>query len=366
MMNTNERYMKMAIELAKKADGRTSPNPVVGAVIVKDKRVIAKGFHEKAGLPHAEKIALLRAKDKAKGATLFVSLEPCNHYGRTPPCTEAIIKSGIKKVVIGMVDPNPLNKGKGIGRLASSGIETKIGVLAKEAESVNRPYIKFITKNMPYVTIKVAQSIDGKIATKTGDSRWVSSPSSRALVHVLRSKVDAILVGVNTVLRDNPMLTVRAPGITCRKRPVRIVVDSMLRTPIQSRVLKDAGRFPLIIATTKRAAKKKIHYCEKRGAEVITVEAKKGRVNLRNLFKKLAERGIVHLLVEGGGDIIASILEEKLADRMLIFVAPKIIGGKNAPTSVGGKGITQVRKALPIRNITVRELNGDFLLEGEV
>lgn len=321
--------MRLAIELAKKAQGKTSPNPAVGAVIVKNNKVIGKGYHKKAGLPHAEINALREAGQKAKGATLYVTLEPCGHYGRTPPCADAIIKSGIKKVIIAMKDPNPVNNGNGIKRLRGNGIKVGTGVLVKEAEAINKPYIKFITKGLPYITVKVAQSLDGKIATKTGDSKWISSEDSRRYVHELRGKVDAVMVGANTVLRDDPLLLSRVS----RKQPVRIIVGGKSRMPRDAKIFSSLDRSPVIV--------------------------------VKSLSEALALANITHILVEGGGELIASLVEKDLVDRFLIFIAPKIIGGRAAKTSVEGAGISHIKDASNFTIKSIRRFKKDILIEAE-
>lgn len=363
-MNTDEKYMRIAIDLAKKAEGLTSPNPIVGALIVKDGKISGRGYHERAGLAHAEINALLEAGRKAKGATLYVTLEPCDHFGRTPPCTDSIIKSGIRNVIIGMKDPNPINNGRGIKKLNRNNIKTKVGVLEDEAASLNRPYIKFITKKMPYVTVKIAQSLDGKIATKTGDSKWITREDSRRYVHELRGKVDAVMVGVNTVVKDDPLLLSKSSK---GKEPSRIIVDSKLETPVGARIFSKLDKSPVLIAATELSkTKMKEDFRKKRGVEVLVGRSKKGRVDLTALLKRLAGRDISHILVEGGGELVASLLEEGLVDRFLFFVAPKIIGGRGAITSVEGAGVDKVEDAHILKNMRVRQFSRDILIEGEV
>ena len=365
-MTIHEQYMRKALKLALRAEGRTSPNPIVCAIIVRGGKIVGAGFHKRAGGPHAEKIALSQAKEKARGATLYVTLEPCDHFGRTPPCTDALIASGIKKAYIGMIDPNPINNGKGIHRLNKHGIMTRSGILEKEAKAVNKPYIKYITRKMPYVTVKIAETLDGKIATRTGDSRWISSERSRRLVHRLRSRVDAILVGATTVAQDDPLLTVRLPGPSQHKDPIRVVIDSGLRTPIRSRIITTASRAPVIIATTGKAPRRRIARYTQKGAKVMVVTARKGQVNLKELFRRLAERGVMHLLVEGGAETIASVLDEGLADRLIFFISPKIVGGRNSPTSVAGEGIAHMRNALIVKGMRVRRSGSDIMIEAEL
>ncbi|MFC1590659.1 bifunctional diaminohydroxyphosphoribosylaminopyrimidine deaminase/5-amino-6-(5-phosphoribosylamino)uracil reductase RibD [Candidatus Omnitrophota bacterium] len=365
-MKLDEKFMEIAIGLAKEAEGRTSPNPIVGAVVVKNKRIVGKGYHKMAGLPHAEKTALRQAKDKAKGADLYVTLEPCDHYGRTPPCTDSIIESGVRRVVIGMLDPNPVNSGRGMSALRKNRIKTTVGTLEAKVRAINKPYIKSITTGRPYVTLKVAQTLDGKIAARSGDSKWISGEYSRRSVHELRSKVDAVMVGVNTILKDDPLLTVRIPGLTLKKPPARIIVDSTLKTPLQSNIIKASGKAPVIIATTKKAGTRRMAEYRKKGAEIIVVDGKNGRVDLPQLLKRIAQKGINHILVEGGGELIAGILKEGLADHVKVFIAPKIIGGKDSPTSVGGRGIGKVKDALLVRNAKIANSGEDFMIEGDV
>lgn len=360
-MTADERFMHVAICLAKKAEGLTSPNPIVGAVIVKNRKIVGKGYHKRCGLPHAEINAIKDAGKHTKGSTLYVTLEPCDHFGRTGPCTFAIIRSGIRKVVIGMKDPNPTNNGRGIFRLIDNGIETVIGVLEDEAKAINAQYIKYIY--MPYITVKIAESLDGKIATRTGDSRWITSEDSRLFVHRLRAKADAVMVGVNTVLKDDPMLLSKtSPG----KQPARIIVDSRLRTPFGAKIFSKPLASPVVIAAIKRPrGQRRVKLYEARGARVLFLESKKGKVNLRKLFIKLARIGIRDILVEGGGELVWSLIEEKLVDRFLFFIAPKIIGGRRAPGAVGGKGIGRMSEVVALKNLKIRRFKNDILVEAE-
>ena len=361
-MSTDERYMRLAIKLAKRAEGLTNPNPLVGAVIVKNNRIIGKGYHKKCGLPHAEVNALEKAGRHAKGAILYVTLEPCDHFGRTAPCTDAVIRSGVKTVMIAMKDPNPVNNGRGINKLNKHGIKTTTGILRKEAITLNRPYIKFITKKMPYITLKLAESLDGKIATRTGDSKWITQEDSRRYGHELRGKVDVVMVGVNTVIKDDPLLTSK---IRNAKQPIRIILDDRLRTPLGAKIFTGLDKSPVIIATTRVASKNKVKLYTAEGAEVVMVKSKKGKVDLTELFKMLGKMNVMHILVEGGGQLAASIVEERLADHFLFFIAPKIIGGRNAITSVEGIGAKRVRDALILKNIRIKKFKKDILIEAE-
>ena len=353
-MNIDEKYMRMALRLAQKAQGKTSPNPTVGAVVVKKGLIVGKGYHKRCGLPHAEVNALNDAGHKARGSTLYVTLEPCDHFGRTPPCSDAIIKAGIKRVVIGMKDPNPLNNGRGIRKLNRAGIATSVGILADEARELNKPFIKFIAASLPYVTVKMAESLDGKIATKTGDSRWITGEDSRRYVRMLRSKVDAVMVGVNTVIKDDPALL---SGISGTREPARVIVDSDLKTPRNSKILATTDISPVYIATTKNAAN---------GLNILTVKSDHGKVDLKDLLKKLGRMGIIHLLVEGGGELVASLIERKLVDEFLFFIAPKVIGGRDAVTPVEGNGIKRMDEALIFNKMKIRKFKRDILISAEV
>ncbi|MFA5142722.1 MAG: bifunctional diaminohydroxyphosphoribosylaminopyrimidine deaminase/5-amino-6-(5-phosphoribosylamino)uracil reductase RibD [Candidatus Omnitrophota bacterium] len=354
VMGVDERYMRMALSLARKGRGFTSPNPTVGAVIVRNGRVVGKGYHRACGLPHAEINALKDAGAKAKGAALYVTLEPCDHFGRTPPCTTAIIDAGIRRAVIGMKDPNPVNNGRGIRRLKSAGIKTVVGILDDKARQLNKPFIKFVTTRMPYVTVKMAESIDGKIATRTGDSRWITDSDSRRFVHSFRAKVDAVMVGVNTVIKDDPMLLSK---VSKRRQPARVIVDTHLKTPPKARIFSMTDISPVYIATTKRSAGRK---------DVLTVRADAGKVDLKDLLSRLGEMGIMHVLVEGGGELVSSLVEKRLVDEFLFFIAPKIIGGRHAVTPVEGAGIKKMSEALILKRFTrIRKFKRDILIEAE-
>lgn len=362
-MNTDEKYMRLALGLAKKAEGLTNPNPAVGAVVVKNGRVVGSGYHKRCGLPHAEAVALRAAGASARGAALYVTLEPCNHYGRTPPCTDAIIARGITRVVAAMKDPNPITNGRSMKKLKRHGINTTIGVLEEEASGLNRPFIKFMKTKMPYVTVKIAESLDGKIATRSGDSRWITSDDSRAYVQKLRRKADAVMVGVNTIIRDDPMLLSRVAG---PKQPARVIIDSRLRTPLTAKVFSSTKVSPVIIATTRLASSRKAGAFVSKGATIIFTGLKGGRVDLKDLLKRLGSMNMIDLLVEGGGELVAALLEEKLVDRLLFFMAPKIIGGRNAVTSVEGRGIGRVKDALDLGIISVKRFSKDIMIEAKV
>jgi diaminohydroxyphosphoribosylaminopyrimidine deaminase/5-amino-6-(5-phosphoribosylamino)uracil reductase len=362
MKKNHEYFMAHALRLALKARGMTSPNPLVGSLVVKNGRIIGKGYHEKAGFAHAEIIALDEAGTKSRGATLYVTLEPCMHFGKTPPCVDRIIRSGIKEVIIGMIDPNPLNNGKGIKILRQNKIKVKVGFLERELRKANEAFIKYITKGMPLVTVKVAQSLDGKIATRRGDSKWITSDKSRGFAHRLRKDYDAVMVGVNTVLRDNPKLD----AWFSKKQPVKIIVDSQLSVPQDAAIF--SGKSALIIVTLLASPGQETdnrRILEKK-ARILEVKEDAGQVNLKDMMKKLARIGITSILVEGGGILIGSLFDEKLVDKILFFFSPKIIGGKDAISSVMGKGIARIDNAVKVKGMKLRRLGEDFLVEGYI
>jgi len=356
-------FMKKTLTLAAKGKGRTSPNPLVGAVIVKDGKIIAADYHRKAGSFHAEVLALNKAGKKAKGATLYVNLEPCCHTEkRTPPCTKAIIRSGIKKVVVAMIDPNPKVSGMGLKELRKAGIETVSGVMEAEAKHLNEAFIKYITKKGPFVILKIAQSLDGKIATARGESKWITGEEARRYVHKLRNEVDAILVGIGTVKKDNPSLDCRIKG---GRNPYRIIVDSNLQIPLNAKVLKhDDGKTIVIGARRAVPLRKKIEQLQNMGAHVLTVKNKNGKIDLRSLMKELGRLEITSVMIEGGSSVNASVLANGIADKVMIFVAPKIIGGVDSIPSIGGKSPALLRNAFNLNNLQVKKIGEDLLLEG--
>lgn len=362
MIILNERFMKIAIELAKKGIGNVNPNPLVGAVIVKDGKIIGQGYHERYGEDHAEVNAFKSLDDDPTGATMYVTLEPCFHYGKTPPCVDRIIENKIGKVIIGMVDPNPLVSGKGIEKLKNAGIEVEVGILEEECRKINEVFIKYITTKKPFVVMKTAMSLDGKIATKTGESKWITSEKSRLQVHILRNKFSGIMVGVNTIIKDNPELTCRvAEG----NNPIRIIVDSTLRIPLKSKVLENNDN-KTIIATTKKANIKKVQKLLKNNIKVLIINEKNGRVDLNNLIKKIGELNIDSILLEGGATLNYSALEEGVVDKVMMYIATKIIGGETSKTPVGGKGIDKLNNAFKLKNITTMNVGKDILVEGYI
>lgn len=359
----DEQYMEQALALAAKASGRTSPNPVVGAVIVRDGQVVGQGWHRQAGTPHAEIHALQQAGELARGATIYVTLEPCSHHGRTGPCTEALVKAGISKVVAAITDPNPLVAGQGLDKLRSAGIDVEEGVLSSQAAKLNEIFIKWISCRMPFGALKTAMTLDGKIATHTGHSKWITGPPARQRVHMLRDRFDAILVGIGTVLADDPQLTTRLPE--GGRNPVRIIVDSMARTPLNAKVVND-GQAPTIIAVTADAPQDKIAALQEKGVEVLTIANSPEGIDLRRLFKALGEKGITSILIEGGAKINAAALAANLVDKVYWFIAPKIIGGSTAPGPVGGLGVTMLDDASLLEDISTEIVGDDILISAYV
>lgn len=331
-------YMKMAIDIAAAARGQTSPNPLVGAVIVKDNQIVGIGAHLKAGEPHAERHALSMAGSKAKGATMYVTLEPCSHFGRTSPCADAVIEAGIKKVYVATVDPNPKVSGRGITKLRDAGIEVYEGLMKQEADAINHVFYHYISSKKPYVTLKTATSIDGKIATAGGESQWITCEESRMDAHLLRHEHDAILVGVNTVLQDNPSLTTRIDG--GGKHPIRIVLDHELRTPIDAKLITDRVS-PTWIFTTSKADESKIAKLEGEGVRIVVFSEE--AITIPRLLNYLGEQEVSSLLVEGGGTVNDSFLRSGEFQRMVVYLAPTIIGGKEAISSFAGKGISKLK-----------------------
>ncbi len=359
---TDEFFMSRALQIAKDAEGRTSPNPMVGAVIVREGRIVAEGRHRKAGTPHAEVNAINAAGELAKNSTLYVTLEPCSHFGRTPPCANKIVETGIKRVVVAIRDPNPKVAGRGIEILKAAGISVTEGILRDEAEKLNEVFFKWVTKKIPFITSKFACSLDGKIATVAGESRGISCAESLQFTHKLRDISDAIMVGVGTVLADNPSLTTRleTPG----KNPIRIVADSFARTPLDAKIISD-GQAQTIIAVTENAPEEKIYALKNSGAEIITA-GDGDKVDLKILMKKLAEREITSVLVEGGGTLHFALLQAGLVDKIFAFVTPKIFGGQNAPSAVSGEGFKTFNDAVKLKNFSAEKLGEDILISGYV
>jgi diaminohydroxyphosphoribosylaminopyrimidine deaminase/5-amino-6-(5-phosphoribosylamino)uracil reductase len=360
-------YMKQALSLARLALGQVSPNPAVGAVIVKDGAVIGQGYTRPPGSAHAEVVALEQAGAGARGATMYVTLEPCCHHGRTPPCTRAIIESGISEVHLALLDPNPLVSGQGRAELESAGIRTSLGKGSEAAGEIIEAYTRFITTGMPFVTAKFAMSLDGKIATRTGDSRWISGEESRRHVHNLRHQADVIMAGVNTMLKDDPRLTVRSGagrGGTAREQPLRVIIDSKGRTPLSARVFKEPGK--TLVALGRTVADEERRTFETPGAEVLELPLPDGRVDLARLLKVLGERGVTSVLVEGGGILLGSLFDLGLVDKVVAFIAPMVIGGKTARTPVAGEGAAKITEAVRLERCRVEKFGQDVMLSGYV
>lgn len=362
--------MTLALRLAAKGRGTTSPNPMVGAVVVRQGRIIGQGFHLRPGTPHAEIHALRQAGEQAQGATLYVTLEPCCHLGkRTPPCVPEILRSGVRRVVIAMQDPNPSVKGKGAAALRRAGLSVTVGVARSEAEALNKAYCHWMKTGRPYVTLKAGMTLDGKLATATGESRWITGEASRQEGHQLRCRVDAVLIGVETVLADDPALTARK-GLRLeqltRRQPLRIVVDSRLRTPLKAQVLTQQEKAKTMIVTMAAAPTARRSALQKKGIEILTLPSLRGRVSLPALLKELGRRGIISLLVEGGSEVNAAMLKAKLVDHVRLYIAPLLLGGRNAKGVLGGESPARLAGAVKLRHMVTRSLDNDLVVEGDL
>lgn len=365
MVSEDARYMNMALDLARKGWGYVSPNPMVGAVVVKNNRVVGQGYHESVGRAHAEVNAIDAAGPEARDATLYVTLEPCNHVGRTPPCTRKILEAGIRRVVVAMEDPNPDVKGGGAALLAARGISVTTGVLEAEARRLNEIFIKFIREKEPFVILKCAATLDGQIATRTGDSKWVTGEAARAHVHWLRHGVDGILVGSDTVRTDDPSLTTRLPSGR-GKDPVRIILDSRLSIPETAKVLHLKSKAPTILVTGGNVPRGKKEQFLDMGIKVIRAPLRGGFINLRVLMGRLGYIGISSLLIEGGGRVLASALKARIVDKVMFFYGPKILGGSDGVPVCRGKGPQLMRQAIPIRDVDVHRFDDDIMIEGYI
>ncbi len=357
-------YMDRALDLARKGEGRTRPNPAVGAVIVAGGQLVGEGYHPEAGQPHAEIFALRQAGDLARGADLYVTLEPCSHQGRTGPCADAVIAAGIARVFVGTGDPNPQVCGRGIARLRAAGIEVQVGLREAECRRLIAPFARHVTTGLPLVTLKSAVSLDGKTATVTGDSQWISGPASRLHVHRVRDRVDAILVGIGTVLQDDPRLTTRLPE--GGRSPLRVVVDSCLRIPETAKLVKGLAEAATLIATTSRASSEKVERLRRQGVEILVADGPDGRVDLAQLLLQLGQRGIQHLLLEGGAGLNNAMLQAGLIDRVMVFVAPKLVGGDDGFGIFAGAGVRCLGEALTLADVRSCRFDDDILIEGEV
>ncbi|WP_346870877.1 bifunctional diaminohydroxyphosphoribosylaminopyrimidine deaminase/5-amino-6-(5-phosphoribosylamino)uracil reductase RibD [Clostridium sp. UBA5119] len=356
----DENYMRLALTLAEKGRGRVNPNPMVGAVIVKNGTVIGEGYHQVYGQNHAEVNAFKDAKENTFGATLYVTLEPCYHHGKTPPCVDKIIEKKIKRVVIGSLDPNPLVAGRGVKKLRDSGIIVDVGILEKECIALNEIFIKYISTKKPFVIMKTAMSLDGKIATQYGESKWITGEASRKNVHNLRNNIMGIMVGANTVIKDNPELTCR---VLRGKNPIRIILDSSLKIPLNSKVIKDK-KARTIIVTTEKATKENISIYTESGVEVVVIPSKDEKVNLEKLMETLGEMNIDSILLEGGGTVNFEALKAGIVDKIQIYIAPKFIGGGKSKTPVEGIGIKVLEEAYGVESIRVSTIGEDILIEG--
>lgn len=363
MNDTHSTFMNRALTLAQQGRGRTSPNPLVGAVVVNAGEIVGEGYHQKAGEPHAEIHALKEAGEKAQGSTLYVNLEPCCHLGQTPPCTDTIIEAGVKHVYAGHLDPNPKVAGKGIKRLEEAGIEVQVGLCSEKAEKLNEIFIKHVTTGYPFVILKIAMSLDGKIATAKGESQWITSPASRQRVHEMRDEVDAILVGIGTILKDNPVLTTRLPNKQ-GKDPTRIILDSHARTPTAAKIFNPDSEADVIIAVTPQAFASNIALLKVTGAEIIEIPERDGKVCFKTLLETLGTLGITSVMIEGGGEVNSTALLSGIVDKVTCFLAPKFIGGKEAPGVFGGEGIEELIDAPELKRKTITQLDCDLLIEG--
>ncbi len=361
----DEQFMAEAIELARRATGRTHPNPLVGCVIVRGDEIVGRGYHARAGEAHAEIAALEDAAGNAEGCELFVNHEPCCHFGRTPPCTDAILESGITRVVVGTIDPDPRVSGRGIEILRNAGVDVDCGVLETESRRLNAPFFKCIADGIPWVAAKWAMSLDGKIATHSGDSRWITDELSRARVHRLRDEHDAIMVGKQTLLADDPRLTCRREG---GRDPVRFVVDARLEAPVTSRVFNHASSKALtVVFASSGADSERRQALEDRGVEVVDIGTdERGWLDARQMMTAIYDRGLLSVLVEGGGQLLGTFFDEGIVDYAYAFVAPRLIGGQKAPTPLAGRGIRSMEECLDLRDPKIEQLDSDLLIHGGV
>jgi diaminohydroxyphosphoribosylaminopyrimidine deaminase/5-amino-6-(5-phosphoribosylamino)uracil reductase len=362
--NEDEKFMRTALRLAKRGLGRTSPNPAVGAVIVRDGQIVAKGYHKRAGEDHAEIVALKEIDAEARATdTLYVTLEPCNHAGKTPPCTAAIHRSGLRRVVIGMADPNPKVTGGGCGYLERAGIEVKLGVLEAECRRLNEAFVKYVTSGRPFVSAKLALTLDGWIATSTGHSRWISNEQSRRFVHRLRDKTDGVMVGVGTVTTDDPMLTTRI-GRFKGKDPVRVVVDTHLRIPAEAKVLKLESRAETLVVAGTDVPPERVERVSTPGVSIVQAPTRQGRIDLVALMPMLGKMQLASVMVEGGSTLIGSLIRDRLIDKFYIFTAPKILGGSDGIAMASGSGPLRMDECLRLKDIAVRRMGDDVLISG--
>ncbi|MCC2642939.1 MAG: ribD [Nitrospira sp.] len=363
-------YMTLALRLAAKGRGLTSPNPMVGALVVTRGRIVGQGAHRKAGGPHAEVIALSQAGSRARSGTLYVTLEPCSHLKkRTPPCVPLIVRSGIRRVVMAMVDPNPKVKGRGLARLKQAGIEVEVGCGEAEAAQLNEAYVHWVKTGRPFTILKAGMTLDGKIATARGESKWITGEAARMHAHRLRSAADAILIGIGTVLRDDPTLTARLSDDPLRlaaRQPLRIVLDSRLRVPLKAAVLQDQQTAHTVIVTTAAASARKTDFLKRRGIDVLIQPMAGGHVDLTLLWARLGRLGVTNLLVEGGSDLNAAVLSRRLAQRLMCYVAPLLLGGQDAKSLLGGRSPRRLRDAVPLKNLRTEPVGRDMLIQADI
>jgi diaminohydroxyphosphoribosylaminopyrimidine deaminase/5-amino-6-(5-phosphoribosylamino)uracil reductase len=356
-------WMLLALALAQRGRGRVEPNPMVGCVLVRDGWVVGKGYHRRFGGPHAEVLALRQAATKARGSTAYVTLEPCCHLGKTPPCDRALIAAGVREVVASMRDPNPLVNGRGLAGLRRAGVRVRVGLAEQQAKDLNAPYLKLVTQHRPWVILKWAQSLDGKIAAADGSSQWITGPPARAEAHRLRGRVDAVVVGIGTVLADDPLLTCRAPGRP-KRTAARVILDSQLRLPVRNKLVRTAKRAPVIVVTGRDSLRQRQRYAEQltaAGCAIWAVRAQRGTLDLGELLDAMGRRQMTNVLVEGGGKVLGAFWDQDLADEAYVFVAPRLIGGHTAPGPLAGIGPTSLDAATPVSLAGSRSLGEDRL-----
>ncbi|HSF08534.1 MAG TPA: bifunctional diaminohydroxyphosphoribosylaminopyrimidine deaminase/5-amino-6-(5-phosphoribosylamino)uracil reductase RibD [Nitrospirales bacterium] len=362
--------MKRALSLASKGKGRTSPNPMVGAVIVKDGQIVGEAYHRQSGEPHAEILALHQAGPRARGAVLYVTLEPCCHTNkRTPPCVPLLIQSGLARICVAMVDPNPQVNGSGLQQLKQANVPVSVGVLEQAARQLNKVYAYWITTGRPLVTLKGAMTLDGKIATATGESRWITGERARQDVHRLRNQMDAILVGVGTVIADDPELSARGTTMTNRRvgrQPVRVVLDSRLRIPSNAKVLQWVGEQPTILCTTTQAPRQRIAHLRKRGIQVWVLPGQGGRVSMKACLSRLGKEGLTSVLIEGGGRVNAAAFQQGLVNQVRLYMTPKLLGGQDAIGLIGGQSPKTLKRAWPLADCQLNKLGNDWLVTGTI
>lgn len=356
-------FMRRALELARQGQGAVEPNPMVGCVVVQNGRVVGEGYHQAFGGPHAEVHALAAAGESARGATLYVSLEPCCHYGQTPPCTEAIRAAGIARVVAAMRDPFPLVDGQGIADLKAAGIDVEFGLCEAEARDLNAPFLKLITQSCPWFIAKWAMTLDGRVATRAGDSKWISNEQSRAIVHKLRGRVDGIMVGRGTALADDPLLTARPPGV---RIPLRIVLDTQAQLPLDCQLVRTAREYDTLVAVSIEADRGRCHALATAGCEVFALAAGTPEERLQELVEELAGRQLTNILVEGGPTLLGSMFDADLIDEVHAFIAPKLVGGVFAKSPLAGAGRSLMDEAARLRNVAVQQVGDDVYLSGRV